>query len=90
MLARPRPYHDVSTPVTGTPSLAPLLTDAEVHRRERENIQRAIARAGGKIYGRGGARRTSRAQADHPGLPHESPWDPSTAVVVARVFPYRC
>jgi transcriptional regulator with GAF, ATPase, and Fis domain len=32
-----------------------LLTDAEVRRLERENIQQAIARAGGKIYGRGGA-----------------------------------
>ena len=32
-----------------------LLTDAEVRRLERENIQRAIARAGRKIYGPGGA-----------------------------------
>jgi transcriptional regulator with GAF, ATPase, and Fis domain len=54
-LARPRPTHDVSIPASGTPSLAPLLTDAEVRRLERENIQRAIAQAGGKIYGRGGA-----------------------------------
>jgi transcriptional regulator with GAF, ATPase, and Fis domain len=42
-----------SHPRPGSPS--PLLTDAEVRRLERENIQRAIARAGGKIYGRGGA-----------------------------------
>jgi transcriptional regulator with GAF, ATPase, and Fis domain len=54
-LARPRPAHDVSIPSTGTPSLAPLLTDAEVRRLERENIQRAIVQAGGKIYGRSGA-----------------------------------
>jgi transcriptional regulator with GAF, ATPase, and Fis domain len=52
-LARPRPAHDASVPVPGSPS--PLLTDAEVRRLERENIQQAIARAGGKIYGRGGA-----------------------------------
>jgi len=32
-----------------------LLTDADVRRLERDNIQRAIAQAGGKIYGRGGA-----------------------------------
>jgi transcriptional regulator with GAF, ATPase, and Fis domain len=52
-LVRPRPAHDASVPVPGSPS--PLLTDAEVRRLERENIQQAIARAGGKIYGRGGA-----------------------------------
>jgi transcriptional regulator with GAF, ATPase, and Fis domain len=53
-LARPRrPAHDAPLPVPGSPS--PLLTDAEVRRLERENIQQAIARAGGKIYGRGGA-----------------------------------
>jgi formate hydrogenlyase transcriptional activator len=38
MLARPRRAHDVSIPITGTPSLAPLLTDAQVRRLERENI----------------------------------------------------
>ena len=52
-LARPRPAHDASGPVPGSPS--PLLTDAETRRLERENIQQAIARAGGKIYGRRGA-----------------------------------
>ena len=52
-LARPRPAHDASAPVPGSRSA--LLTDAEVRRLERENIQRAIARAGGKIYGPGGA-----------------------------------
>lgn len=52
-LARPRPAHDASVPVSGSPS--PLRTDEDVRRLERENIQQAIARAGGKIYGRGGA-----------------------------------
>ena len=32
-----------------------IRTDAEVRRLERENIQRAIVQAGGKIYGRSGA-----------------------------------
>lgn len=48
-----RPAHDASAPVSSGPS--PLLTDEEVRRLERENIQQAMARAGGKIYGRGGA-----------------------------------
>jgi transcriptional regulator with GAF, ATPase, and Fis domain len=52
-LARPRSAPEASVPVSGSPS--PLLTDEEVRRLERENIRQAIARAGGKIYGRGGA-----------------------------------
>jgi transcriptional regulator with GAF, ATPase, and Fis domain len=52
-LARPRSAPEASVPVSGSPS--PLLTDAEIRRLERENIQHAIARAGGKIYGRGDA-----------------------------------
>jgi transcriptional regulator with GAF, ATPase, and Fis domain len=51
-LSRPGPAH-ASVPVPG--SLSRLLTDAEVRRLERQNIQRAIARAGGKIYGHRGA-----------------------------------
>jgi transcriptional regulator with GAF, ATPase, and Fis domain len=53
ILARPRPAHGTSIPVAGS-SLS-LLTDVEVRRLERENIERAIAQAGGKIYGPGGA-----------------------------------
>jgi hypothetical protein len=41
-LVRPRLGHDASVPVPGSRSA--LLTDAEVRRLERENIQRAIAR----------------------------------------------
>lgn len=52
-LARPRLAHGHSVAVAAGRS--PLLTDAEVRRLERENIEQAIARAGGKIYGRGGA-----------------------------------
>ena len=53
ILARPRPARGGSALVPGSPST--LLTDADVRRLERDNIQRAIAQAGGKIYGRGGA-----------------------------------
>jgi transcriptional regulator with GAF, ATPase, and Fis domain len=53
ILARPRPTRGGSALVPG--SLSSLLTDADVRRLERDNIQRAIAQAGGKIYGRGGA-----------------------------------
>jgi len=52
-LARPRPARGGSALVPSNPSS--LLTDADVRSLERENIQRAIARAGGKIYGRDGA-----------------------------------
>ena len=51
-LSRPGPAPD-SVPVPG--GLSRLLTDAEVRRLERQNIQRAIAQAGGKIYGHRGA-----------------------------------
>jgi hypothetical protein len=53
-IARPRPPH-VSVHVAGTASPVPLLTDAQIRRLERENIQQAIARTDGRIYGRGGA-----------------------------------
>ncbi len=33
----------------------PILSDAEIRRRERDNLQRAIERCGGKIYGPDGA-----------------------------------
>jgi transcriptional regulator with GAF, ATPase, and Fis domain len=52
-LGRPRSVHDASVPGAGGRS--PLRTDAEVRRLERENIEQAIARTGGRIYGRDGA-----------------------------------
>jgi transcriptional regulator with GAF, ATPase, and Fis domain len=52
--ARARPAHPPAS-VAGTASAAPVLTDAEMRRLERENIRRAIDRADGRIYGRGGA-----------------------------------
>ena len=54
-LARPRPARDPSLAPSRRISPPALLTDAAVRRIERENIRRAISRAGGKIYGRDGA-----------------------------------
>ncbi len=34
---------------------APVETEAGRRRRERENIERALATSGGKVYGKGGA-----------------------------------
>ena len=52
--ARPRSA-GAAVPVSGHASS--VLTDAEIRRLECENIERAMAQAGGKIYGRAGAAR---------------------------------
>jgi transcriptional regulator with GAF, ATPase, and Fis domain len=51
-LARPRGGLDASPAMLDTPG---VVTAAEMRRLEQENIQRAIERAGGRIYGPGGA-----------------------------------
>lgn len=52
-LARPRRPNETSPRVPGRRSR--LRTDAEMRQLERENIQQAITRARGRIYGPGGA-----------------------------------
>ncbi len=55
--SRPRPVHKFRAEAV-PPETAPIVTNGEMKRRERDNIAAALKQSGGRIYGPGGAAET--------------------------------